>query len=293
MPHSLPQYYFNTPHFIDSREHPPVHIFHSGNYFFASFYQVEGVFLSNYRATFGGFEISETCTKQDLLAGIEQVKASAKEAHCHSIQLSLWPQCYNENTYNLQVNALIQSGFTQLYIDTNFHIPVTVSPFESHLHSMEHRKLKKSIASQLHFQQENNPSNLSEYYQLFEENRAHKGYPVSVSKEQLRSMLPMPNEYPFFTVRSKLGELVACCLCIRISDTILYTFMPADRISSRHLSPNVIQHQGIYNFCLENHIHILDLGTCGAKGIPNDGVAQFKTNIGALKSRKQTFILKL
>jgi hypothetical protein len=157
---------------------------------------------------------------------------------------------------------------------------------------MELRKLKKSISSQLQFQQENNPSNLSEYYQLFEENRAHKNYPVSVSKEQLRSMINMPNEYPFFTVRAE-NELIACCLCIRISPSILYTFMPADKISARTLSPNVFQHQSIYNFCLENHILILDLGTCGAKGIPNDGVAQFKINIGALKTRKQTFILKI
>jgi len=289
MREKLPKYYFNTPDFIASRTHPPVHTFEIEDKCYATFYESEGTFLSNYRATFGGIELANSVSSYDIDQIIISIESQARQSACTKIQISSWPAAYDETNYLLQKNRLIEAGFQVLYTDTNFHIPITEQAFIDTLHVMEKRKLKKAINANLSFQQENNPGLADDFFDLIVENRAYRGNPVSVDKPQLIGMLANPSHYPVFTVRSE-GELLALCVCIRISADKLYTFMPADKIEARSLSPNVFQHFGLYNYCHANGIAILDLGTCGAKGIRNEGVALFKTRIGAQKSLKETFI---
>ena len=92
-----------------------------------------------------------------------------------------------------------------------------------------------------------------------------------------------PKAFQIFTVRDK-HKIVALTVTVRVNDRILYNFYPADAAEYHNYSPTVMLTEGLYNYCWEVGIGLLDLGSA-----PNYGLIRFKKNLGAQASLKLSF----
>jgi hypothetical protein len=119
--------------------------------------------------------------------------------------------------------------------------------------------------------------------------RNEKGYPLSMQLEELQHMaVKFPDRYLLFGV-FRSDSLVAAAITIRVKKNILYDFYHDHAAAFDHLSPVTFLVDGIYRFCFENDIQLLDLGTSAIDGLPNFGLLNFKKKLGALATPKLTF----
>jgi lipid II:glycine glycyltransferase (peptidoglycan interpeptide bridge formation enzyme) len=70
----------------------------------------------------------------------------------------------------------------------------------------------------------------------------------------------------------------------------LYTFYTVNLAEGEILNPLYLLHQQLYNYCQENNIALLDLGIATDKGVENVGLINFKKQLGAIPTKKITWI---
>jgi predicted N-acyltransferase len=205
-----------------------------------------------------------------------------------SLSITMPPDGYDFETGFLLAKILQNHGFQLGFQDLNFHLDVN-SDFKKHLHRSERWKLNKSIRAEYIFHKVEKPDwDLA--FRLLNESRERKGFRLSMDQKSLEEAFNIfPDRYQLFAV-VKEEETVAIAITLKINKEILYIFYTADLLKHRKLSPVVLLHNGIYQFCQSERIQLLDLGTSSLKGQVNSGVANFKRNLGGIASLKNTFV---
>jgi hypothetical protein len=98
-----------------------------------------------------------------------------------------------------------------------------------------------------------------------------------------------PKNFQIFSVTDS-EHIIAVGVTIKINEEIVYTFYLADDENYLKDSPTIFLLSGIYEYFQEKKYKILDLGIATAKGILNEGLANFKRSIGGNLSLKKTYI---
>lgn len=283
------QYFYNTDPFLSNQGEPCIMELSQGisNARIAWFKKnAEG--FSPLKAPFGSIEIQGPYSNSLTNQLIEKLLARLRDEKVTSITITMPPDGYNKEAGFLISKAYENYGFNILFQDFNFHIEVN-SEFRKHLHRSERWKLNKSIREGYTFRKVEIPD-WEETFNLLQESRERKGFLLSMDRLSLeKSFKDFPEKYQLFSVL-KDEKTVAIAVTIRVNKEILYVFYTADSLIHRKLSPVVLLHNGIYQYCISEKIEILDLGTCSLKGQVNSGVANFKKNLGGIVSLKNTFI---
>ena len=119
--------------------------------------------------------------------------------------------------------------------------------------------------------------------------RSSKNYPLSMSLEGMESLaLQFPNEILLFAVKDK-NQLVASSICIRLNEKVLYDFYHDHDPHYNTYSPIVLLVKGINDFCYQNRIPLIDLGTSMINGEINVGLNEFKMKLGGRHAVKYSF----
>ena len=244
------------------------------------------VAVSGYGATFGSFNLYSTVTQSDLIFFIAEIEKSLNAHGINAIEIKNWPSSYPCS--ELVDSSLYAAGFESSFADINQHINVSSESFNAKISYAERKKLAQSNRQNFTFEQQGINA-LAPVYELIVDSRGRKGYPVTMSLEELTSAVKnAPDNYLIFTV-SQGSEIIAAAISIVINESTLYNFYHADHVAFRQFSPTVMLVEGIYNFCWENNFSMLDLGISSEKGVLNEGLFKFKQNIGAENSLKHTF----
>ncbi len=183
-----------------------------------------------------------------------------------------------------------ETNFKVISSEVNQHLAVQEEEFKVLISKNERKKLNQCLKQGYTFMQ----LTLDEFtniYQLVTETRVRKGYPVSMTYENLyKTIKLMPDKYLLFGLFDR-DKLIAASVSIRISHEILYNFYHADDLNFRTTSPLVMLIQQIYQYCQQNGIEILDLGVSSENGLINQGLFNFKKNLGCVSSEKNTYRL--
>ena len=283
------RYFFNSHPFLHQQGEPNILELSKGisSARFA-WYKQNGEGFSPLKAPFGSIEIQGPYSNSLIHQILEELIGQLKKEKVSSLTLTMPPDGYDFETGFLIAKALQNHGFQLGHQDLNFHLDVNLS-FKKHLHRSERWKLNKSIRAGYVFQKVEKP-NWDSTFKLLNESRERKGFRLSMDQKSLEETFSrFPDRYQLFSVL-KDGETVAIGITLRINKEILYVFFTADLLVHRKLSPVVLLHSGIYQFCQAEGIILLDLGTSSLKGLVNSGVANFKRNLGGIASLKNTFI---
>ncbi len=258
-----------------------------------SFFISQSEALSPYRASFGGIECNSQLSPKLLLQFIQEIEQHLKAKAIESISLKMYPNCYAPEANSLVQYALLQLNYQITCADLNYHVPISDQGFETNLHLSKKRVLKKSQATGFHFQQVQKPD-IATVHQFIADARVRKDYPISLSLEAFQDLVnKFPERFLFFEVQSPKQKSAAWGVTITINQHILYHFYPADSGEFTKYSPLVLLNEGLYKYAQTSGFKILDLGIATDKGQLNEGLARFKTELGAEKSLKLTFSKKL
>jgi hypothetical protein len=289
----FPKIYFNTPHFLRQvlPPQPPVFDFlkedETGKAFIR-FSAENGVFRSPFKATFGGFERLGDYNPTLLQTLFAQIETKARELHCSQISITQSPDCYLSEP-SVLAQAYTTAGYQIAYTDTNFHIPITSLPYSKLLHSRTAQRVRQQVKIGYNVVVDLNPD-LAWYYEQVQHNRHSKGRPLNQSEEAFTFAIQKnPESYLIFKVQNAVNECLAFSICTLLGNS-LYTFYTVNLAEGEILNPLYLLHQQLYNYCQENNIALLDLGIATDKGVENVGLINFKKQLGAIPTKKITWI---
>ena len=248
---------------------------------------------SPYKSLYGSFEFNPRIHPNLLVEFWAFIENDLKSRNIETVRITNFASCYSPKKAEIIKRAMEKSSFSIVLTAVNHHISVDENPLEKRMHPMEKRRLKKCIENSFIFTKE--PSdNASEIYDYIQSCRKEQGLKVSISKNKLLKYLnDFPQSYPIFSVRHE-GKLTATSIAIKVHRRILYSFLPASLMKFRQYSPSVLLNAGLYNYCQDHQIELLDLGiSTKPDGKDQDSLIEFKERIGGEMSYKYFFEKRL
>ncbi len=268
-----------------------------------------GMVYSPLRATFGGIEFSEEISKEKLLEFLTLIVSQAlactspstkhpnisptiKQAKaCGTIIINSYPEGYLPPTQIQKLeNCLFKLGFEISVIEQNYDITITKKSFYETITSIRTKQLlRKAIKKGFVFQEILNP-NFPEIHAFIAHSRERKNRPMTMNLEQFENHFTLFfKNFQIFSV-TDFGQIIAVGVTIKINEKIVYTFYLADDEEYLKNSPTIFLLSGIYEYFQYQDYTILDLGIATANGILNEGLANFKRNIGGKLFLKKTYV---
>ncbi|NOS90484.1 MAG: GNAT family N-acetyltransferase [Cyclobacteriaceae bacterium] len=254
------------------------------------FHLHENIAASPFKATFGSFELFQNWSEQDLDRWVLFIQSDLQKRGCKTIHIKNYPSAYALETTRL-VKKILTSHRYITSEETTSILFITNDTFESKLTVSKRQKLKKGLM-RFSFTHRDFKS-MEHIYAFIAEARNAKGYQLSLDWAQMkRTVHALPEHFLLFSVEEN-EQLAAAAICIRVSETILYTFYYAHAAKYDKLSPVTMLLQGIYQYANEHGIKMIDLGASQADGKLNPSLLHFKKSVGGKSVAKFSFAKSL
>ena len=254
-----------------------------------------GIFVSPKHGTFGGFGLNEKVRFAKVELFISLLSDLLKSEGAKALRISCAPVSHDLNWFSIIFNVLKRQGFILDSHDLNFDLVVDNRSFLERIDYSNVKRIRKSIRSEFVCEKTNH-ERFDEVYEVIKASRSRLGLNVSMSFAQLEKMLILfPEKIHLFSVYrdSTRSSMVASAVCMALTDSIMYVFYWGDIDGVSTYSPIALLASTIYEYCQENKIGLLDVGTSTVNSEPNYGLMQFKHNLGFSESLKANFSVKL
>jgi hypothetical protein len=251
------------------------------------FSEVEkGFFRSPGRGSYGGLQFVCEREIQDHMFFAKRVEDDLKQKGAHKIEIIQAPDCYASSRVSEWTNTWHQLGFKIEKVDLNYSIPVGARPFaDVVVHAV--RKRVNKCRRENFIVQELPIENLSQAYEVIRLNREARGFPLTMTLEQLGATAQaLPGKIKLFGVFSSNQQLVASAIVYEITPKIDYVFYWGDLPGHSDYSFVTLLAEFLYQRAFDQQKSELDLGISTVHGVPNPGLVKFKTNLGATASLK-------
>ncbi len=253
-------------------------------------------YISPKRGTYGGLSLHEAVEMPVLEAFVAAVIKIISDQRAKSLTLKMPPFSHDLALSSLMTNILLRNGFQLLNHELNYHMDINSQEFINRISYGNKKRIRKCLREG--FVADHHPlTDIALIYEVIRVNRARRGFPLTMTLEQLQTMLKLfPERYQLFSVKHQVQEasvMVSSAICIAVSPTILYVFYWGDIAGYERYSPIALLAERIYQFCQQEGYTQLDVGTSSLNSLPSYGIAQFKRNLGFSESLKPEFSLEL
>lgn len=250
------------------------------------------VAVSPLKASFGSFAFTESLPAEIMFRFIGFVENSLRTLGALKVTYVSPPTDYQSGQLQLLYVLLNSAGYQVQTAEAGAIIPVSHEPLETKMDDWEVRKLKQARDAGFIFTPcTKNP--VDEIFQFILNARKEKGYSLSMTQVMLeRTVEEFPDQFIFFEVM-KGYERAAASIAIRVMDGILYNFYSAHHSRYDAWSPVVMLIDGMYGWCQQQGIRLLDFGTSALNNQPNFSLLDFKLRLGSHPTAKFTFVKDL
>ncbi|GAB4247122.1 MAG: hypothetical protein Tsb0034_26230 [Ekhidna sp.] len=181
-----------------------------------------------------------------------------------------------------------QNGYRLLFHDINQHIELT-SDWEGEIHEMQKRKLRSLKENGFEFRVIP-PEDVKKVHQFISVCRQTQGLEINISLELLQNLTnKLPDQYTFFGV-FRGEKMSAVCVAVNVTNKVAYYYLPATSPMFRSESPMVLLIAGMVEHYQKAGYQSLDLGVSSFQGKPQETLRLFKARMGAIETKKPTFL---
>jgi hypothetical protein len=246
---------------------------------------------SPYKSPFGSIELSEDLPCDIVFDFIVYVEKALAAKNIDKVIIKTAPLIYHNAETFVQV-SLLNLGFEIINAEISSVIEINAGVSENNFHYSEKKRVRKANNKKLEFK----ILPIEAFHSVFhfiKECRNAKQFPLSMSAEELGSVVARFEEKFQLFGLFDADRLVAASICIRVNSQVLYDFYHDHHKDYNDVSPIAALVDGIRMYCIDRKINLLDLGTSSLEGKPNFGLLTFKSRLGAKASPKFTFEKKL
>jgi hypothetical protein len=242
---------------------------------------------SPFRAPFGGFEISDGIQAEMLLNFIHEIEKTLRQEKTQALEILCPPELYSKNQPLITL-ALVRLGYEIILTEPGACIVIDESQLVTKMANDKLTRLKKCEKVGVSYK-EISLDKLTEVYTFIDACRSRQERKLSMTLVELTKTVDALPE-SFFMVGVYDGQnLISATICIRVSESIVYTFYSAHDPNYNDISPQVFLLVNLYTWCTAHQIKLLDLGTSALDGQPNTPLLDFKLRMGATATNKFKF----
>jgi lipid II:glycine glycyltransferase (peptidoglycan interpeptide bridge formation enzyme) len=180
---------------------------------------------------------------------------------------------------------------TQVIVDTNYH--VDVQHWSKKSLSKGNRKKIRQFYELGGIVSYSNVDVIKQCYEVLVENRKRRGVALTMQYADFESSLLLCGE-DFKLIQAFLeNKIVAACYLVKILPDYWYVLFWGELVDFRSLSPVASMFQFLIEEAQRNRVKYLDLGISSVEGVLDEGLARFKSNLGAVSSQKITLSVNL
>jgi hypothetical protein len=256
------------------------------DYFFICFCVHDSSAVSLPKSLFGSVFSKRNYTLVDLKNFISRLKITLQKEGVTKLELIHPSNIYQSVTFE----ELIKVGFTNQWKDINQHIALTLD-WPSMIHKMEKRKLQKLNRDGYRFS-EMDYTRLKESYDFIRKRRDEQGLVINIAFERLQKLYERTHSYQLFGVFFE-AELVSTCICVQITSSIAYYYLPATHPDYKKDSPMVLLIHGLVDHYRSKGFTILDMGVSSKEGSVQKSLHAFKERMGAVSTDKPRLSLTI
>lgn len=239
---------------------------------------------------FGPLEASEFITLAELDLFINTITEDLlAQENSEKILWRLPPQYYQSKVHTKVQNVLFRQKWNMDEFDLNFHLPIThYEDFRDNLSSSKRRELNRITKTNPAFNEAVTAEQRKCIYDVIKMNRESQGYPMTMSWEGVEALSHAIGEKMKFYRLTRDNIILAGAICLILDQHTLYVFYWGEHPEYRKDSTIIKLAEGIYLTALETGFKTLDIGTSTEHSEPNQGLINFKENIGCLVTQKIT-----
>lgn len=202
-----------------------------------------------------------------------------------SMEIVFPPEYFHRNVFLKQQEDLIDLYSPKTIWETNQHVPLDGDVIS--LLSKGNQKKLRQFREAGGLTRIGTNQDLLSAVTLLEKSRERLGVVLSMSRNQISKVfLKSPDRYSLYIAEIH-NVIVASAIIVKLDKENIYVLYWGDDADNwRHLSPVVALFVSIYEDSAKAGFKILDLGTSSVSGVINEGLARFKDNLGAIKTRK-------
>jgi hypothetical protein len=253
------------------------------------FHIESGIANNPYRAPYGSFYFSDKITDDQLKEFIFFIGIQLEGKGVKKIRIKTPPAAYSYVKSDVLNIMLKQTDYQLEAEEISAIISVSPAPFNSILHTSERKRLRKCEKAGFTFHLL--PiSQLEKVYNFLEVHRKKKNYSLSMSLEELKHTAEVFPDRFLLSIVKEGQKWAAANVSIIVNSNVLYNFYHDHDEVYNLYSPVVMLVEGLYRFCWENRIKLVDLGTSQTGGKVNQSLLDFKLRLGANPSPKLTFV---
>ncbi len=246
---------------------------------------------SPFSAPYGGFSYCKDDVKISIIEeAINLLEAFALKKDINLIKLVLPPEFYHSSFIAKQINVLIRSNFLISTIDLNYQF-YTEDFSENYLNEIWYNAryhYKKSLEYKLDFQKQETLEGKKLVYDVIQENRLKRGFPLRMTWNQVFSTTEIIPADFFLLSHNK--DYVASAIIFHVAPKMVQVIYWGGLPDfAKYKTMNFLSYS-IFDYYQKLGIKIIDIGTSTENGIPNYGLCEFKESIGCRISTKLSFV---
>lgn len=211
----------------------------------------------------------------------------ARENGAKSINIFLPAQVYDFQTTSRFSNALLGNGYKVQFEDINYSFDLNSIDMETYAASIWHmarKNLRIAMNSELKFMRCETIEEKEEAYDVIKINRAYRGYPLRMTKEQVMDTIQIV-EHDLFLVKKNEVSVAAAVVYRVTGDTAQVVYWGNIPNVEEYKPINFIAYK-LISYYKELNFRVLDIGSSTEAGEPNFGLCTFKESIGCIPSAK-------
>lgn len=247
----------------------------------------ESEVMSPFRAPFAGFELVADLDSLAILYFLQETQRRLKQRGVRYLRIKLAPACYQGSADTL-IENMKHLGFEEKDRQTYHVIAVNMEPLEKKIATMEQRRLRKSAREGLTFRFVKR-SEFAALFGFIKRHREAKGHQLSMDWSGLKTAINANRESYLAGGVYKEEQLIAAAVLVKVSDKVVYNFLPAHDVTFNSLSPMVFLIGAVYDWCQGQGIDWIDLGTSYLGKKENKSLISFKEHMGGQPFESITF----
>jgi hypothetical protein len=251
-------------------------------------HSADGSASSPLRAPYGAIEFSDNVKPEELFAFIQEVEVRLRNDGVKKLMLRCSPLAYDAGHLSLLHVLLLNLGYAVTVAEPGACVTIQDVPFANRIATSERQKLQH--AHKLEHRCELLPHDrFDAWYDFVEHHMQARGYSVSMTRAQLKETIQQFPEHFFLRGVWDGDVMMAASVSVRVHPRVLYSFYTVHDARYDATSPVVMLLESLYQYCQQQGIPILDLGTSAWQGKPNFSLLDFKRWLGAEVTEKFTF----
>lgn len=246
----------------------------------------QGLF-SPFSSPFGGIESTKNTPPSKPTELIRSLIKFCADLDVKKIQVTLPPTQYFRSGNFIGAENYLKGGFHEMYTDQSYHLDLNRQDnFQSGLKRNARKNLNKGLSSDHQFNICDSLIEQMEAYQVIQQNRSERGYPLKLSFDQLQhtgSVVPIR----YFSLDIE-QEPAAASVVYEVTDEIVMVVYWGHLSSAEAFRPINLLSFYLYEHFKQKGFKILDIGPSSERGVLNEGLANFKLSLGCEVTEKPT-----